>query len=294
MFSDWQHLPARISPNLFEFGAFQIRYYSLMYLVAFALTYILVMRRIKTENYDYSAETIQDCCIWIIFGLIIGARLGEVLFYNFSYYMGHPLEIFLPFDFKNGIRFVGISGMSYHGGAIGVLFAGLIFCRRRRINFWRLADLFAPAVPLGFTFGRIGNFINGELYGRATTVAWGMVFPLDPLQVVRHPSQLYEALFEGLVLFAVLWTIRKRSPFDGFLLALYLMGYGLVRFFIEFYREPDGHVGLIWVSLTTGQFLCLLMMVAGVVILIWRHYVVGHELALKKHGKITGRRAAKT
>jgi phosphatidylglycerol:prolipoprotein diacylglycerol transferase len=294
MFSDWQHLPAQISPNLFAFGAFQIRYYSLMYLVAFALTYFLVLYRIKKEHYDYSAETIQDCFMWLILGLVIGARLGYVLFYNFSYYLGHLLEIFLPFDFTNGVRFVGISGMSYHGGAIGVLLATLLFCRRRRINFWRLADLFAPAIPLGYTFGRIGNFINGELYGRATSVSWGMIFPLDPLQVVRHPSQLYEAFFEGLVLFAVLWTIRKRSPFDGFLLALYLMGYGLVRFFIEFYREPDAHVGFIWVSLTTGQALCLLMMAAGMVILIWRHYAVGAELAPKKRRKNTGRIAGKT
>jgi len=291
MFSDWQHLPAQISPNLFAIGAFQVRYYSLMYLVAFALTYILVVSRIKKEHYDYSAETIQDLFVWLILGLIIGARLGYVLFYNFSYYLGHPLEIFLPFDFTSGIRFVGISGMSYHGGAIGVLFVSLIFCRRRRINFWQIADLFVPAIPLGYTFGRIGNFINGELYGRVTSVAWGMIFPLDPLQAVRHPSQLYEAFFEGLVLFAVLWTIRRRSPFDGFLLALYLMGYGLVRFFIEFYREPDAQVGFIWVSLTTGQALCLLMIAAGAVIMIWRHYAVGNELALKKRGKNTGRRA---
>jgi phosphatidylglycerol:prolipoprotein diacylglycerol transferase len=270
MFSDWQHLPAQISPNLIEFGAFQIRYYSLMYLVAFALTYLLVMHRIKKENYDYSAEVIQDCFVWIIFGLIIGARLGYVLFYNFSYYLVHPLEIILPFDFTNGIRFVGISGMSYHGGAVGVVLAAVTFCRRRRIDFWRLADLFAPVIPLGYTFGRIGNFINGELYGRATSVAWGMVFPHDPLQIVRHPSQLYEAFFEGLVLFAFLWMIRRKSPFDGFLLALYLMGYGLARFVIEFYREPDAHIGLVWVSLTTGQILCLLMMAAGAVILFWR------------------------
>lgn len=282
MVDNWQHLPAQISPNLFEFGAFQLRYYSLMYLVAFALTYVLVMHRIKKEHYNYTAETIQDCFVWIILGLIIGARLGYVLFYNFSYYLGHPLEIFLPFDFTNSIRFVGISGMSYHGGAIGVLFASLIFCHRRQINFWRLVDLFAPVIPLGYTFGRIGNFINGELYGRATTVAWGMIFPQDPLQAIRHPSQLYEAFFEGMLLFAVLWTIRKKSPFDGFLLALYLMGYGLVRFFIEFYREPDAHLGFIWVSLTTGQVLCLLTMAAGATILIWRHYAVGAELALKK------------
>lgn len=282
MIDGWQHLPARINPNLFEFGAFQIRYYSLMYLVAFALTYLLVTFRIKKENYRYTPEMIQDCFVWCILGLIIGARLGYVLFYNFSYYLGHPLEIFLPFDFSNGIRFVGISGMSYHGGAIGVVIASLVFCRRRRIDFWRLADLFAPAIPLGYTFGRIGNFVNGELYGRVTTVAWGMIFPRDPYQALRHPSQLYEAFFEGLVLFAVLWMIRKKSPFDGFLLSLYLMGYGLVRFFIEFYREPDAHLGVIWVSMTTGQLLCLSMIATGAAIMIWRHYAVSGEPALKK------------
>jgi phosphatidylglycerol:prolipoprotein diacylglycerol transferase len=294
MFSNWQHLPAQINPNLLEFGAFQIRYYSLMYLVAFGLTYVLVMHRIKKENYGYSAEMIQDCFVWLIFGLILGARLGYALFYNFSHYLAHPLEIFLPFDFSNGIRFVGLSGMSYHGGAIGVLLATLIFCRRRRIDFWRLADLFAPAIPLGYTFGRIGNFINGELYGRSTSVAWGMVFPLDPLQLVRHPSQLYEAFFEGLALFAVLWAIRKKSPFDGFLLALYVMGYGLVRFCIEFFREPDAHIGFVWVSLTTGQILCLLMMATGAAILVRRYYTAGAGLNPEKRGKDIRRRAKKT
>jgi len=282
MFSDWQHLPAHLSPNLLEFGFFQVRYYSVMYLVAFALTYILVMHRIKKEHYKFSAEMIQDFFVWAILGLILGGRLGYVLFYNFFYYLGHPLEIFLPFDFTNGFRFIGISGMSYHGGAIGVLLAALIFCRRQRIDFWRLADLFVPAVPLGYTFGRLGNFINGELYGRTTSAAWGMVFPLDPQQALRHPSQLYEAFFEGLVLFSVLWLIRRRSPFDGFLMALYVMGYGLVRFFIEFYREPDVQLGFVWASFSMGQILCLLMMVAGAAILIWRHYAVGAERVLKK------------
>jgi phosphatidylglycerol:prolipoprotein diacylglycerol transferase len=259
----WQHIPAHMNPNLFEIGAFQIRYYSLMYIVAFFLTYVLVSYRIKHEGYHYSNEIIQDFFVWAILGLILGARLGYVLFYQFDYYAGHPLEIFLPFEFSQGIRFVGISGMSYHGGAIGVLLASVIFCWKRMIHFWHFADLFCPAIPLGYTFGRIGNFINGELYGRITDVPWGMYFPLAPTHHLRHPSQLYEAFFEGIVLFVILWSLRKRNPFDGFLFALYLFGYGMVRFFIEFLREPDMHLGFIWASLSMGQVLCLLMMLAG-------------------------------
>ncbi len=153
--------------------------------------------------------------------------------------------------------------MSFHGGLIAVLLATLLFCRKQGIDFWRFADLFCPAIPLGYTFGRIGNFINGELYGRATDVPWGMFFPLDPAHLLRHPSQLYEAFFEGIVLFAVLWLIRKRSPFDGALFALFLIGYGSVRFFIEFFREPDAQLGFILGPFSMGQLLCLLMIAAG-------------------------------
>ncbi|OPY89810.1 MAG: Prolipoprotein diacylglyceryl transferase [Syntrophus sp. PtaU1.Bin208] len=267
----WQNIPEKLSPELFSIGSFQVRYYSLMYLVAFCLTYFLVMYRIKKEHHAFSSETVQDLLLWLILGLIVGARLGYALFYNFSYYLSHPLEIFLPFDFSGGIRFVGISGMSYHGGAIGVLLAALFFCRKRGIAFWKMVELFSPAVPLGYTFGRIGNFINGELFGRVTDVPWGMYFPLDSLHQLRHPSQLYEAFFEGLVLFAILWGIRRRSPFDGFLFAAYLFGYGLVRFFIEFYREPDAQLGLIWGGIfSMGQALCLLMMAAGVLVYFFR------------------------
>lgn len=265
-----KYLPAHINPNIFEIGPLQIRYYSMMYLVAFALTYMLVVYRIKRENYKYSSEIIQDLFMWSIVGLILGARLGYVLFYNFFYYLNHPLEIILPFEFSGGFRFVGISGMSFHGGAIGVLAAGLIFCRLRRVDFWNLAELFAPIVPLGYTFGRIGNFINGELYGRATDVPWGMYFPLDPDKLLRHPSQLYEAFFEGVVLFIILWSIRRKSTFDGFLLSMYMIGYGMFRFFLEFFREPDMHLGFIWVGLTMGQLLCIFMILAGFTIYVWR------------------------
>ncbi len=174
--SGWQSIPFHINPNIIEIGSFQLRYYSLMYLVAFGLVYLLVQYRIKKENYAFKIETIQDYFIWAILGVILGGRLGYVLFYNFGYYMSHPLEIILPFEFSNGIRFTGISGMSYHGGVLGFILATVLFCRKAQIPFWRFVDLLVPVIPLGYTFGRIGNFINGELYGRATDAPWGMVF----------------------------------------------------------------------------------------------------------------------
>ena len=268
--TNWQHLPSHINPNIVEIGSFQIRYYSLMYIVAFLLTYILVSYRVKSENYNYKTEIVQDFFIWAIIGLIFGARLGFVFFYNFSYYMRNPLEILLPFEFAHGMRYVGISGMSYHGGALGVLVASLIFFRKHKIPFWSFADLICPAVPLGYTFGRIGNFINGELYGRVTGMPWGMYFPLDFTHQLRHPSQLYEAFFEGIFLFIILWSIRKKNSFDGFLLSVYLIGYGFVRFVIEYFREPDPNHGLIWGVLSMGQILCFLMMLTGVCIYLLR------------------------
>ncbi len=268
--SFWQNLPSQISPTFFSIGSFQLRYYSLMYIVAFTLVYFLVTYRIKKEKYQYTTETIQDYMVWAMLGVIIGGRLGYVLFYNFGYYLQHPLEIILPFDFSNGVRFTGLSGMSYHGGLLGVAAVSIYFCLKHKINLWRFIDLFIPTVPLGYTFGRIGNFINGELYGRITTVPWGMYFPLDPLQKLRHPSQLYEAFFEGIVLFILLWLIRKRSPFDGFLLGIYICGYGFVRFFIEFFREPDSHLGFVLGFFSMGQILCIFMILCGTAVLLWR------------------------
>ncbi|HQQ87572.1 MAG TPA: prolipoprotein diacylglyceryl transferase [Smithellaceae bacterium] len=265
LINSWQHLPEHITPYLFSIGTFQLRYYSLMYIVAFVLVYFLVIYRIKNEKYKYTAEDIQDYLVWAMIGVLLGARLGYVLIYNFVYYLQHPLEIFLPFSFADGIRFIGISGMSYHGGVIGVIIMSVLFCRKRKIDFWKFADLICPAIPLGYTFGRLGNFINGELFGRATTMPWGMYFPLDATNTLRHPSQLYEAAFEGILLFIILWLLRKKTGVDGSLLGLYIFGYGLARFIVEFFREPDFAVGLI----SIGQFLCLLMMLAGIMILTW-------------------------
>ena len=265
----WQHLPAHIDPVIFEIGSFRLQYYGLMYIVAFAITYVLASYRIRREpHFAIDVDQLQGLMTAMILGLIIGGRLGYVLFYNPSYYLQHPLEIVLPFEFSNGVRFTGITGMSYHGGVIGVVVAALIFVRRQGLDFFHMADLIVPCIPLGYTFGRIGNFINGELYGRVTTHPIGMFFPFAPGPGRRHPSQLYEAFFEGIVLFVVLWAVKGRIAIRGAMLALYLIGYGLVRFFIEYARQPDAHLGFILLRLSMGQILCLAMILAGALLLV--------------------------
>ena len=269
----WQHLPQNISPVIFEIGGFKLQYYGLMYIVAFAITFFLVLYRLKHENrFEFSTDQIKDITTSLILGLIVGARLGYVLFYNFSYYIKHPLEIIMPFSFSNGITFTGISGMSYHGGLIGATFAAWLYFNKAKLNWWSGVDLFVPVIPLGYTFGRLGNFINGELFGRATTSAVGMYFPMAPAGQLRHPSQLYEAFFEGIFLFVILWSIRKIKIPNGAMLALYLIGYGIVRFFIEYFREPDAHLGFVLFSFSMGQILCLLMIAAGMFLYVylWR------------------------
>lgn len=263
----WQYLPGRIDPVLFQVGSFKLHYYGLMYLVAFGLSYFLALWRLPREpRFTITAPQLESLTTTLIVGVILGGRLGYVLFYNLPYYLAHPLEIFLPFEFSDGIRFVGISGMSYHGGLLGTIVAAAWYTRKTGIGVREIMDLYAPVVPLGYTFGRLGNFINGELYGRVTTAPIGMFFPHAPTMELRHPSQLYEAFFEGLFLFAVLWSIRKRVQRPGGMLAFYLMGYGVVRFCIEFFREPDAHLGFIWMRLSMGQLLCLAMIAAGVVL----------------------------
>jgi phosphatidylglycerol:prolipoprotein diacylglycerol transferase len=268
--STWQHIPEHIKPYIFKIGEFQLRYYGLMYIVAFAIVYMLSLYRLKKENYNYSRTAVENYFVWAILGLMIGARFGYALFYNLSYYAVHPLEIILPFSFSGGFHFTGLTGMSYHGGLIGVITATALFCRKYKVKFWEFVDFLIPSIPLGYTFGRIGNFINGELYGRATSSPWGMYFPLDFTNQLRHPSQLYEAFLEGIFLFVVLWSIRRIRPFDGFYLSLYLIGYGLVRFFIEFVREPDSHIGLFLGLISLGQILCLIMILGGAGLFLFR------------------------
>jgi phosphatidylglycerol:prolipoprotein diacylglycerol transferase len=269
----WQHLPENIDPVIFQIGSFRLQYYGVMYIVAFALTFFLTLYRAKNETrFEISINQLKNIMLYMFLGLFIGARLGYVVFYDFSYYLKHPLEIVIPFSFSNGITFVGISGISYHGGLIGVIFAGWLYVHKNQLNPWEVIDLCFPAAPLGYTFGRIGNFINGELYGRVTAAKIGMYFPLSPTKELRHPSQLYEAFFEGIVLFVVLWRVRKIKLPKGAMIALYLFGYGLVRFIIEFFREPDAHLGFVLLSFSMGQVLCALMIASGVLLYayLWR------------------------
>ncbi len=265
----WQALPSKMNPVLLKIGGFSIQWYGLMYLVAFTITYILAAHRVKNEKrFKFNTETLQSLMMAMVLGLLIGARLGYVIFYNLHYYIAHPLEIILPFRISSaGWHFTGFAGMSFHGGAIGVIAAAVIFTKKSQINFWDSADLFIPCIPLGYTFGRLGNFINGELYGRITTFALGMYFPDAPGPELRHPSQLYEGFFEGIVLWAILWSFRKKINPRGSALAAYLIGYGVLRFFIEYTRQPDAHLGFVFLNFSMGQVLCMLMILAGA--LLW-------------------------
>jgi phosphatidylglycerol:prolipoprotein diacylglycerol transferase len=267
----WSHLSEHISPVAFRIGSIQVHYYGLMYFLAFLTVYLLVLYRLKNEDTGFKKESIDNYFLWVIIALLIGGRIGYVLFYNLFYYLKHPLEIILPFDINNGFRYIGLYGMSYHGALIGIVAASVFFCRKYKLNFWLLTDLLIPAVPLGYTFGRLGNFINGELYGRVTRVPWGMYFPLDSSHQLRHPSQLYEALFEGVFLFVILWSVRKKIRIPGGIFSLYLIGYGVIRFFLEFFRQPDQQLGFVVGYLTMGQILCLIMAIGGLILLIKQH-----------------------
>ncbi len=251
-----------IDPVLVHIGPLQVRWYGLMYVIAFLAAYFVIKHQEKRRPMGLSPRLIQDLIIYLLVGLVIGARAGYILFYqymNLQDYTHHPLEIIAVWH----------GGMSFHGGLIGVVAAGWWFSRRKRTPFWALADRVIVAAPIGLGLGRIGNFINGELFGRPSDLPWAMVFPGGgPL--ARHPSQLYEGLFEGLILFLILlWLNRKKVP-EGFLLGTFLLGYGLFRFFLEFFREPDPQLGFILGPFTMGQALCVIMMVIGILLLWYR------------------------
>ncbi len=299
--------PSWISPYVIK--GLPIRWYAVMYVFAFATAYILFMGLLKEkENRDIKKESAEDLFIYCVIGLLIGARLGSCLFYDDAlYYLSHPWLIFWPF--RNG-EFVGLPGMSYHGGVIGAIVAGLIYTKVKKISFLRFADLITSAIPFAYTWGRLGNFINGELYGRVTTSRMGMVFPTaerfstthqwvrsvadtvgivyspgDYVNLPRWPSQLFEAFFEGIVLGIIIWFVvrkikKKRNMADGTILASYLMGYGLIRFILEYFRQPDSDIGYVIghssniylfesvLNISKGQVFCLLMVIGGLALLL--------------------------
>ncbi len=250
-----------------------------MYIAAFLAVYFILIYRLKKREANFSQDDVLDFFLYAIAGVIIGGRLGYVLFYNLPYYLHNPLAIISPFDPAAG-RFVGLRGMSYHGGLIGVVLASWIFIRKNKIDFWEFSDFLVPAIPAGYFFGRIGNFLNGELYGRATGSFWGMYFPSDPFGLPRYPSQLFEAALEGALLFCMLWLLRNKKFMQGYFLALYLIGYGLLRFAAEFFRQPDPQIGFIFNFFTLGQILSLAMALAGVILALIRKWKEGKIKAL--------------
>jgi phosphatidylglycerol:prolipoprotein diacylglycerol transferase len=246
-----------ISPEIVRIGPFAIRWYGLMYLIGFVSSYLLVERDVKHAGGKIGGrpadpEFLSSFYTWLIVGLLLGARLGYVLFYDLGVYVTHPLEIVKVWH----------GGMSFHGGLIGSVLAGVLCCRKFGVAPLAMADILIPTAPIGLACGRLGNFINGELYGRVTDVPWAMVFPNGgPLP--RHPSQLYELLLEGVTLFIILWTLRKRGWPSGMLSALFLVLYGLFRIFVEFFRQPDAQLGFVLGPFTMGQLLSTAMVLLG-------------------------------
>jgi phosphatidylglycerol---prolipoprotein diacylglyceryl transferase len=251
-------MKVNIDPILVQLGPFRLSWYGLMYVLGFFSSYLLVRYQMKRKDFGLSRQDVEDLYFYFILGLVIGARLGYVLFYDLKMYLSDPLEIFAIWH----------GGMSFHGGLIGLLIVGILYAWRRKKSFWKMADLFVVTAPVGLGFGRIGNFINGELYGRATQAPWGMIFPKGG-NLPRHPSQLYESALEGLLLFLILWFVKDRKLPTGGLMALFLILYGSFRFFVEFFREPDAQLGFILGPFTMGQVLCGVMILLGILLWIW-------------------------
>ncbi len=309
--------PSWISPEIIP--GFPVRWYALMYLIAFGLTYVLVMHQVKKRKLSFTHDDMSSLFMWVILGLLLGARLFAALFYDPSgFFLRNPWMIFWPF--RNG-QFVGFQGMSYHGGLVGAVVGGYLYSKAKNISFLQIADLFTAAIPLGYTFGRLGNFINGELWGRVTTASWGMIFPHaqpfstrhewvrsvadtvgisyregELINLPRHPSQLYEAFLEGILLWVILWFfLRKRAlRIPGMMLSSYLIGYGTARFLVEYVREPDADLGFIiqWgsehepaalfhslLNISMGQILSFLMIAAGIILL----FIFHNRAVMKGH-----------
>jgi len=254
----------QFDPVALSLGPVQIHWYGLTYLVAFVLFMLLATRRARQPQFadaGWNRREVEDLLFWGVLGVVVGGRLGYALFYKPGYYAAHPLEVFMVWK----------GGMSFHGGMLGVIVAMIAFARSRGRPWLQVTDLVAPCVPTGLASGRIGNFINGELWGRPAdpSLPWAMVFPQSGSDVPRHPSQLYQFALEGLLLFAVLWWFGRKPRPLGQVSAAFLIGYGVLRFTAEYFREPDDFLGLLALSMSMGQWLCVPMVLAGLALWAW-------------------------
>ncbi|MFW5731448.1 MAG: prolipoprotein diacylglyceryl transferase [Desulfonatronovibrionaceae bacterium] len=253
-----------IDPTAISIGPLKLRWYGLMYLIGFALAWLLAVYRAGRSGSGWRKAEISDLITACAVGVIAGARLGYVLFYDFSGFISSPWKAFMIWQ----------GGMSFHGGMLGVMAALLWYSRKTRRTFFQVSDFVAPLAPLGLLFGRLGNFINAELWGRPTSLPWGMIFP-DPAAggIPRHPSQLYQAFFEGLVLFVILWFFSSRPRPEKTVSGLFCLGYGVFRFGAEFFREPDAHLGFVLLNwMTMGQVLSTPLIIIGIALLIHSGY----------------------
>ncbi len=250
-----------INPDLFSIGPVHVRWYGVMYVLGFIAAYFLIQKQERSKQIGLVGTTAQDLIFYMAIGVIVGGRLGYIFFYEYNDYMQYiknPLEIIATWH----------GGMSFHGGLIGAILAAWIFSRRKGVPFPAVADSAVVTCPIGLGLGRLGNFINGELVGRPTDVPWAMIFPAGG-PIPRHPTQLYESLGEGLLLFAILWYLRKKPFKDGMMVAFFLLFYGIIRFIIEFFRSPDPQVGFLLGYFTMGQILCSAMIVVAVLLMLY-------------------------
>lgn len=246
----------QIDPIAIKLGPLEVHWYGLMYLIGFGSAWLLGRWRVKRKLTRVTLVDFEDLIFMCMIGVVLGGRLGYVFFYKPAYYLSNPLEIFYLWQ----------GGMSFHGGLLGVLAMMALFAKRRHYKFLELGDLMAPLIPLGLAAGRMGNFINGELWGRPTDLPWGMVFPGSTDGIARHPSQLYQFGLEGLTLFVLIWWFARLPRPTGQVSAVFLIGYGMLRFLAEYAREPDAFLGLLAANLSMGQWLCIPMIAIGILI----------------------------
>jgi len=263
-----------IDPIIFSIGPVSLRWYGTMYLIGFLAAMFMANKAADRSNGLWTRDQVSDLLFYGFLGVILGGRVGYVLFYQFEYFLSDPLYLFEIWQ----------GGMSFHGGLLGVILAIFIFARKTNKSFLAVGDFVAPLVPIGLGMGRLGNFINAELWGRQTDVSWAMVFPTDPLQVPRHPSQLYEFALEGVVLFAILYIISRKTRSLGLASGVFLIGYGIFRSFIEFFREPDAHLGLYFSFISKGQILSIPMILIGILV-IYFGYLSQQKSAISQGSK---------